>query len=94
MKRDSVGNALGGIRLPDVDVGRGRFYAVSPDSPPAGGNILAGAYFDRHDRFRNRGVYVGALSRQADALVAAGFLLPDDRDALIDSAVQSRVGKR
>src|SRR4030095_12249607 len=52
ISRDSVGNALGGIRLPDVEVGRGRFYAVSPDSPPAGGYINAGASFDLHRRFR------------------------------------------
>lgn len=94
IQRDSVGNALGGIRLPDVEVGRGRFYAVSPDSPPAGGNILAGAYVDRHDRFRNHGAYVSGFAHQAEALVTAGFLLPDDRDALIESAAESLVGKR
>jgi hypothetical protein len=94
MKRDSVGNALGGIRLPDVEAGRGRFYGVSPDSPPAGGNILAGAYFDRHDRFRNHGEYVRAFAAQANALRVAGLLLEDDREALITSAAESRVGLR
>jgi hypothetical protein len=94
MKRDSVGNALGGIRLPDVEVGRGRFYGVSPDSPPAGGNILAGAYFDLHDRFRNHGEYVRAFAAQADALLAARLLLEDDHEALITSAAESRVGIR
>jgi hypothetical protein len=92
--RDSAGNALGGIRLPDVEVGRGRFYAVSPDSPPAGGNVRAGAYVDRHHRFRNHGAYVEAFVHQADALVAAGFLLPEDHDALIASAARSLVGRR
>jgi len=94
IKGDAVGNALGGIRLPDVEVGRGRFYAVSPDSPPAGEDILAGGYVDRHDRFRNHGSYVSAFTLQADLLVDAGFLLPDDRDALIGSAARSLVGKR
>lgn len=94
IKRDFVGNALGGIRLPDVEVGRGRFYAVSPDSPPAGGNINAGAYFDRHDRFPNHGSYVRAFAHQADALLASRFLLVDDRDALIASAARSLVGMR
>src|SRR4030095_10496434 len=66
MKRDSVGNALRGIRLPDVEVGRGRFYAVSSDSPLAGGNINAGAYFDLHDRFRNHGAYVRAFAARSE----------------------------
>jgi hypothetical protein len=92
--RDSVGNALGGIRLPDVEVGRGRFYPVSPDSPPAGGNILAGAYFDLHDRFRNHGEYVRAFAAQATVLLAARLLLEDDHEALITSAAESRVGIR
>lgn len=91
--RDEVGNALGGIRLPDVEVGRGRFYATSPDTPVPGGNILAGAYVDRHDRFKNHGSYVSAFSKQADRLVEDGFLLPADRDALVDSAARSKVGK-
>jgi len=94
IKRDSVGNALGGIRLPDVEVGRGRFYGVSPDSPPAAGNILAGAYFDRHDRFRNHGQYVRAFAAQANALFAARLLLEEDHEALITSAAESRVGIR
>lgn len=91
--RDDVGNALGGISLPDVAVGRGRFYGASPDSPPAGGNVRAGAYVDLHDRFPNHGSYVRAFAHRADALLNAGFLLPDDHDALIVTAVQSQVGK-
>jgi alpha/beta hydrolase family protein len=94
IKRDSVGNALGGIRLPDVEVGRGQFYGVSPDSPPAGGNIAAGAYFDLHDRFRNHGEYVRAFAIQANALLAARLLLEDDHEALTTSAAESRVGIR
>ena len=94
MKRDSVGNALGGIRLPDVEAGRGRFYGASPDSPPAGGNIIAGAYFDRHDRFQNHGAYVRAFVAQANALFAARLLLEEDHEALITSAAESRVGIR
>jgi Alpha/beta hydrolase domain len=94
MKRDSVGNALGGIRLPDVEVGRGRFYGVSPDSPPAGANIRAGAYFDLHAHFRNHGAYVRAFAAQANALLAARLLLEDDHEALITSAAESPVGLR
>jgi hypothetical protein len=94
IKRDPAGNALGGIRLPDVEVGRGRFFGVSPDSPPAGGNILAGAYFDRHDHFRSRGAYVRAFAVQANALLAERLLLEDDHEALITSAAESRVGLR
>ena len=84
---------MGGIRLPDVEVGRGRFYAVSPDSPPAGGNVFAGAYVDRHDRFMKHGDYVRAFAHQAEWLVEFGYLLVDDKDALIASAAKSPVGK-
>ena len=94
MERDSVGNALGGIRLPDVEVGRGRFYAISPDSPLAGGSINAGAYFDLHQRFQNHGTYVRAFAAQANALFAARLLLEDDHEALTTSAAESRVGIR
>ncbi len=92
--RDALGNALGGIRLPDVEVGRGHFFAETPDVPFAGANPRSGAYIDRHDRFRKHGHYVSAFSRQAELLVEAGFLLPDDADLLITSAAMSRVGKK
>lgn len=92
--RDAVGNVLGGIRLPDVEVGRGRFFGISPDRPFAGGNILYGAYFDLHDRFANYGKYLSAFSKQADSLFDDGFLLGPDRDALIASAAKSQVGKK
>ncbi|OAI56197.1 hypothetical protein AYO49_00920 [Verrucomicrobiaceae bacterium SCGC AG-212-N21] len=94
IKRDSVGNALGGIRLPDVGVGRGRFYAVSPDLPVPGGNVNAGAYFDLHHHFANHGQYVRAFKFQARALFAARLLLWDDYRALLKSAIDSRVGFR
>lgn len=93
LARDAVGNALGGIRLPVVEVGRGIFFAKDPDGPPfAGGSVLAGAYVDRSAAFASRGAYVLAIARQVGVLVQAGFLLPNDGVLIIAEAWGSRVG--
>lgn len=43
-----IGNALGGVRLPDVHMGRGRFYA--PDLYDLDSRVeFAGAYVDHHE---------------------------------------------
>lgn len=96
IKRDSVGNALGGIRLPDVKVGRGRFYGVSPDSPPAGAKLtsMLARISISMTAFGITAHTCGHLWPQANSLLAARLLLQDDHEALITSAAESRVGLR
>jgi hypothetical protein len=95
--RDENGNALGGIRMPDLEVGRGQYIALDPLSfwglfgtwhdlkcePLPGGSI----------RFRNHGAYVSQFTHHANKLVAQGYLLPVDADRLISDAARSDVGK-
>jgi hypothetical protein len=96
--RDANGNALGGIRLPDVEVGRGRFIAVDPDS------FFGGLFGDFRDlecqplaggdaRFRNHGDYVSQFTKQAESLVEQGLLLAEDAESMISDAAGSEVGK-
>jgi hypothetical protein len=95
--RDDNGNALGGVRLPDVEVGRALFIASLP-----GG--LVGLWFDLAcepapgsttdlPRFRNHGQYVHAVAAQAGMLSSQRYLLPEDAEALTSSAARSEVGK-
>jgi Alpha/beta hydrolase domain len=96
--RDAELNALGGIRFPDVEVGRALFIAtlLLPGFPG-----LLGAWFDLQcvplangsPRFASHGDYVRRVVRQADALKRSGFLLQADAEALKQQAAQSEVGK-
>lgn len=103
--RDENLNALGGIRFPDLAIGRARFIAAAPSLDP--GSPFPGTFglwidlacepepgsgSDRH-RFRNHGDYVSAFTRQVNALRRAGFLLADDSGALQERAAESEVGK-
>ena len=103
--RDDNGNARGGVRLPDVELGRALFIAslpgfeIIPDLPG-----IVGLWFDLAcepapgstsdlPRFRNHGEYVDAVAAQAEMLSAQRYLLPEDAGALISLAARSQVGK-
>jgi hypothetical protein len=99
--RDTELNALGGIRFPDVEVGRALFIAslldveILPGFPG-----LVGAWFDLQcvpladgsSRFASHGDYVQRVVRQANALHSSGFLLEADAVALEQQAAESEVG--
>ena len=107
ISRDADGNALGGVQLPDVAIGRGRYTAWT-DYPlllPGGGfapllglfedlacSPAAGSSRDR-PRFRNHGSYVSGYARQANRLVRQGYLLPEDAERMVDAAGESEIGK-
>jgi len=99
--RDAELNALGGIRFPDVEVGRALFIASLLDFEfPPGLHGLVGAWFDLQcvplpdgsSRFASHGDYVQRVVRQADALKRSGFLLEADAVALEQQAAESEVG--
>jgi hypothetical protein len=93
--RDEVGIALGGIRTPPVDV---PVVALSGDPGPDGGLIcvlmgstrpltvpeLSARYDDATD-------YEAQYARAVDEVVASGFVLADDREALLGYADPSRL---
>jgi hypothetical protein len=99
--RDGDLNALGGVRLPDLHVGRARYIAFDPSVPglPINGTSIdlacappAGSVRSQ-PRFRNHGQYVSPFAMQVNHLHAAGFLLSQDAEALKEAASASSVGK-
>jgi hypothetical protein len=102
--RDENGNAMGGIRLPDVELGRGKFIPVSfvvPNPGFADGWPMFGGYEDlsctpRADgsiRFADHAAYVRRFREAAQELVTDGYLLQEDADRMIADAEASNVGK-
>jgi hypothetical protein len=101
IQRDQHGNALGGVRLPEMDVPTGSHNPptnqADPNLPPFLQQIanlacfLAGSThpFDDatfDDLYRNRGSYVSQVIHAANALRDEGFLLQEDRQRILDSA--------
>jgi hypothetical protein len=105
IERDADGNALGGVRLPDLAVGRGLFIASVPiEFPPGSGLVgLVGLMIDLacapapglhtgEPRFQNHGDYVGRFSHATNDLRTSGFLLAADAEVLKEQAAESGVG--
>jgi Alpha/beta hydrolase domain len=106
IERDADGNALGGVRLPDLAVGRAQYIASAPIEWPPGSGLfgLVGLRIDLacqpasgsttgEPRFGNHGDYVNDFSQATSELRRAGFLLEADAEALKEQASQSDVGK-
>lgn len=95
LARDADGNAIGGIRPPDVRVPLGTY--VEANSGPGFCGLFGG--FDPFNagvlqsRYRNHGSYVNQYQQAVQAVVHEGFLLKADADALRKAAAQSAVGK-
>ncbi|GAB3264409.1 alpha/beta hydrolase domain-containing protein [Nocardioides dilutus] len=87
---DDVGNARGGVRTPAVDAPTGVLRGdTEPDAPvicqlfgstvPLGGDVLRWLYASAED-------YLGAYEQAVDEAIAAGFVLSEDRDAVLAEA--------
>ena len=95
--RDVNGNALGGIRLPDLTLGRRQFIASNEDLVFG----LIGEYIDLEceplqdgsPRFTNHGRYVYQFIDAVDKLIADRFILRSDGLDMINAAVLTDVGK-
>ena len=104
--RDDNGNARGGVRLPDVELGRALFLASVPDFEIVPGLPgIVGLWFDLacepapgstgdQPRFGNHGEYVSAVEAQAEMLAAQRYLLPEEVGRLVSLAARSNVGRR
>ncbi len=103
-KRDADGNALGGVRLPDMQVPLG--VNARQNSPLSFTCMLVGAYVafprtvadaeakhDSHrpvlERYKTRNEYVNLIRNAARDLEHDGFLLPDDAAIIIQSAAEN-----
>jgi hypothetical protein len=102
VERDAFGNALGGVRLPEMDVPTGRHNPptnqADPTLPPflqGIGNLacfLGGSTFpftteELHALYRNKGQYVSRVVHAANDLKSDGFLLQEDRMKIVKRAV-------
>lgn len=100
--RDSNGNALGGIRRPEVEVGQATYIAslldveVIPGLPSLVGAIIdltCEPLPDGSVRFPSHGDYVSRFTHQTNLLVNQGYLLPADAEAMKENAAESDIGK-
>ena len=88
VQRDSDGNALGGIRLPRIEV------PVASYAPTTAGPLfcpLTGTQtpFDSDkltELYPTTQAYVARVQSEVEASITAGFLLAQDGDTLVDSA--------
>jgi hypothetical protein len=86
--RDDVGNALGGVRSPYVDV---PLASYAPGDAPGPLCALAGVETplpadELAERYPDLLTYVEAFRADLDATVAEGFLLAADVDAIVEEA--------
>ena len=103
-QRDADGNALGGIRLPDLVAPMGTHGPLN--HPPAREGMLIGAYrpfaatkqqreaagdarASLAERYRDRDDYVSRIRASARQLVSEGFLLPEDAIVIIQAAASN-----
>lgn len=100
--RDFNGNALGGIRLPEVAVGQAIYIAslldleILPGLPGLAGAIIDLSCVPLSDgsaRFPSHGQYVSGYAQQAHMLRNQRYLLPSDAELLTELASESDVGK-
>jgi hypothetical protein len=104
-KRDADGNAVGGVRLPDMEAPLGTHGGLN--QPHNRGCMLVGAYtpFGRSkaqreaandarpslaERYRNRDDYVDRIRVASRRLMQEGFLLPEDAAVIVEAAASSR----
>jgi len=101
--RDADGNALGGVRFPDVENGRALHIASALDVEIIPGLPgLIGLWFDlacapaqgddTEPRFASRRHYLRSVIRQTRRLLIAGYILPVDARTIIRATRESDVG--
>jgi hypothetical protein len=93
---DQFGNAIGGVRTPYVDVPTATYYPLraTPRTPGNGECEMTKAPFD-HAKLKSlyptHADYVAKVTRDADRLVAEGWLLPADADQIKTEAAAAKV---
>lgn len=106
VQRDAFGNGLGGVRPPAVEVPVATYTpgnVADPTLPPFLQNIgnlacfLASSVTPFDDAtldalYPNHGVYVGQVVHVSNQSRQDGFLLPEDRSAIVTAAAGSPIG--
>lgn len=96
LARDADGNAIGGVRPPDIQVPLGT-YLESNEGPGFCGLFGGFVPFDEptiRERYRNHGGYINRYTRAINNSVTERFLLREDARTLRTDAAGSSIGKR
>lgn len=97
-RTDDAGNAIGGVRLPQIDAPVGTYYNYSTFAAmPGGKNVLFGHvdYFTPEELTRRYGslaAYEARVRELAAQAVANGVLLAADEEACVRNAVDKAAG--
>ncbi|MCK2216971.1 hypothetical protein MF672_024720 [Actinomadura sp. ATCC 31491] len=91
IRRDADGNALGGVRLPDLDAPLAAYGPTNTGGEVVGACLLLGSttpFSGARARalYPTQQAYVTAFTQAADRALAAGHLLPADRDEAVARA--------
>ena len=88
VQRDDNGNALGGIRMPRIEVPVATYTPTTPGPLfcPLTGTQPPFAADDLASRYPTTDAYVAQVQAKVTQSIADGFLLPEDGAALIESA--------
>ena len=87
LARDPDGNALGGIRLPPIDVPVASYASTTC---ALGGLTFPFTDLQLAQRYGSHARYLARMAERTDAAVAAGWLLPDDAVDLMARACAAR----
>ncbi len=88
VQRDEAGNALGGIRMPRIEVPVASYAPTTPGPLfcPLTGTQTPFSADDLTTRYPTTDAYVTAVQGKVTESIAAGFLLAEDGAALVESA--------
>ena len=95
LTKDEIGNAVGGIRLSQVEVP----IAVSSGTNTGGGTCDRWGFTDPLDQatldglYRNHGKYVSQVTNVTEKNLQDGFITTEDAQRTIEEAAKTQVGK-
>lgn len=98
IQRDAVGNAVGGVRVPDLALGRARFVAADFSNPfpiPGfvGGFVDLSCSAEFLQALPHHGHYVAAYEASLRSLIDGGLVLDADAAVMRRRAAHSEVGQ-
>ena len=92
VRRDALGNALGGLRLPQIDVPTARYDGIgTPLACRLQGAAVPFARDTLRSLYRDHETYVSRFAQATNRAVAAGVLLGEDAAAAKQQAAHAPV---
>jgi hypothetical protein len=88
---DKFGNAVGGLRMPEISVPIARYKGVYVPAPDCVNAVLPFDQGTIDTLYPEPGDYLKQFEAATNALVEDGFLLAEDGDKLINAAEQRRI---